>query len=79
MDIDTDMEFPQHLGMDNDALDINDINFMDENILKSESFHVCKSDPNPCPPCLQAYCRTVRLTRGLRGASSPPTTPSPPT
>ena len=31
MDIDTDMEFPQHLGIDNDALDINDINFMDDN------------------------------------------------
>ena len=35
-DIDTDMEFPQHLGMNNDALDINDIDFMDENILKSK-------------------------------------------
>ena len=39
MDIDTDMEFPQHLGIDNDALDINDINFMDENILKSKTWH----------------------------------------
>ena len=43
MDIDTDMEFPQQLGMDNDALNINDIDFMDENILKSKSFHLCKS------------------------------------
>lgn len=39
-DIDTDMEFPQHLGMDNDALDINDINFMDENILKSKPINL---------------------------------------
>ena len=79
MDIDTDMEFPQHLGMDNDALDINDINFMDENILKSKaSFNHFKS-LRLTPSLLQAYCRTVPLTPGLRGVSCPPTTPSPPT
>ena len=35
---DTNMEFPQHLGMDHDALDINDIK---ENILQSRPFHLC--------------------------------------
>ena len=40
----TNMEFPQHLGMNHDALDINDIK---ENILQSRPFHLC-----PCPKTL---------------------------
>ena len=75
MDIDTDMDFPQHLGMDNDALDINDINFMDENILKSKPFHL--SVTRLTSPHLQASCQTVLLTLGLRGVTYLLTTPSP--
>ena len=79
MDIDTDMDFPQHLGMDNDALDINDINFMDENILKSKLFHLCPGHKTDSSSLLQASCRTVLLTPGRSDATCHLTTPSPPT
>ena len=73
MDIDT-MEFSHHnlatLGIDNDALDIND--FMDENILKSKHisylYYVCQVTqvslhstiaPKECDYCIFRRCPSL--------------------